>query len=98
MPWVPVREIILQGSQRNLGQTALARGGFIESEPLGAPESPREEEGCVCRRCYLCEGFRKDPGSWLLMLNSGWQEQLTRTQAKKAFVIQYILFAVYVNK
>lgn len=96
MPWVPVREIILQGGQRNLGQIALARGGPIEREPLGAPESPREEEGCVCRRCYLCEGLRKDPGSWLLMLNSGWQEQLT--QAKKAFVIQYILFAVYVNK
>lgn len=47
MPWVPVREIILQGSQRNLGQTALARGGPIESEPLGATESPQEKEGCA---------------------------------------------------
>lgn len=42
-----MREFILQSSQRNLGQTALARGGPTESEHLGAPESPQERESCA---------------------------------------------------
>lgn len=65
MPWVSVREIILQGSQRNLGQTALARGGPIESEPLGATESPQEKEGCAEGvTCVRASEKILNPGWW----------------------------------
>lgn len=68
MPCALVREITLQGSQRKLCQTALDRGGSFDSEALGAAESLQEKE--LWGRCYLCEGFGKDPESWLVMLNN----------------------------
>lgn len=97
MPCALVREITLQGSQRKLCQTALDRGGSFDSEALGVAESLQKEE--LWGRCYLCEGFGKDPESWLVMLNSWWWEQLASWFAQvKAFVVQYVLCAVYANK
>lgn len=46
MPWAPVRETTLQGSQRKHCQTVLDRGGPFDSEPLGATELLQEREDC----------------------------------------------------